>query len=387
MRINKYAQIYLVDKRYGDYTIFNCNIADMELIDSIKALSEKVSRMKELITTEEATKTAFVLPFIHALGYDVFNPLEVVPEYVADLGIKKGEKVDYCIFKDGKPVLIVECKTWAEKLNPHNSQLFRYFHVTATRFAILTNGIIYRFYTDMDEPNKMDERAFMEINLLDVRESLIIELKKFHKSYYDLDSILLTASDLKYSREIKNILTKQLTDPDEAIVKLITTSLYNGKFTPKIAEQFNNLVKQGFNQFISDAVSDRLKTALGVESYDGSAPILAAVTPAEKKTEEANKIITTTEELESFYIVKSIIRTVVSPDRIGYKDTQQYFSIQLDNNVRRQVCRLVLLSGKKSIIFFEGDDKKEVRFYIDSVDDIYSYAERLKADAARIPSK
>lgn len=359
----------------------------MELIDSIKALSEKVGRMKEQITTEEATKTAFVLPFIHALGYDVFNPMEVVPEYIADLGIKKGEKVDYCIFKDGNPVLIVECKPWTEKLDPHNSQLFRYFHVTKTRFALLTNGIIYRFYTDMEEPNKMDERPFMEINMLDLREPLVNELKKFHKLYYNLDSILESASDLKYSREIKNILTKQLTDPDEPIVRFITSQLYTGRLNARITEQFTNLVKQGFSQFISDAVSDRLKTALGVEGIDVS--MASSPAPLEPKTEseDGSKINTTEEEIEAYYIIRSILRPQIAAHRISYKDTQNYFAIQLDNNVRRQVCRLYLYAGKKSISFFEGEEKKEVRVYIDSLDDLYTHADRLRADAEKFPPR
>lgn len=185
----------------------------MDFIDVIKALSEKVARMKDSILTEEATKNAFIMPFINALGYDVFNPHEVIPEFIADLGIKKGEKVDYCIQKDDKPCIIIECKHWSEKLDPHNSQLFRYFHVTTTRFAILTNGILYRFYTDLVEPNKMDEKPFWEFNITEINENAVAELKKFTKSAFNVDQILSTASELKFTKGVKDILAPQLEYP------------------------------------------------------------------------------------------------------------------------------------------------------------------------------
>ncbi|MFT6205197.1 MAG: hypothetical protein ACJA1O_002813, partial [Spirosomataceae bacterium] len=144
----------------------------MDIHSKLRELAEKVSTLKDRIETEESTKHAFVLPFINILGYDTFNPIEVVPEFTADLGLKKGEKVDYAIFQDDKPILIIECKNWKENLNVHNSQLFRYFHVTQTRFALLTNGIDYRFYTDLEHPNKMDEKPFLEFNILSLKESV-----------------------------------------------------------------------------------------------------------------------------------------------------------------------------------------------------------------------
>ena len=102
----------------------------MDFKDQIKLLSERVIKLKENTQTEEATKTAFIMPFLQTLGYDVFDPTEVVPEYTCDLGIKKGEKIDYAIHKDGQPIILIECKHWKEDLTSHNGQLFRYFHVS-----------------------------------------------------------------------------------------------------------------------------------------------------------------------------------------------------------------------------------------------------------------
>ena len=137
----------------------------MEIQNQLKSLAEKITKLKDKIGTEESTKHAFVLPFINILGYDTFNPTEVMPEYTADIGLKKGEKVDYAIFQNEQPIIIIECKNWKENLDTHNSQLFRYFHASKTRFALLTNGIEYRFYTDLDASNKMDEKPFWSLTL------------------------------------------------------------------------------------------------------------------------------------------------------------------------------------------------------------------------------
>ena len=96
---------------------------------------------------EEATRTSFVLPFIQMLGYDIFDPTEVVPEFTADVGIKKREKVDFALIKDGEPIVLIEIKPTGTNLGEeHISQLLRYFGVTNARFSILTDGLTYLFF-------------------------------------------------------------------------------------------------------------------------------------------------------------------------------------------------------------------------------------------------
>jgi hypothetical protein len=144
----------------------------MDFKDQLKVISDRVTKLKEQISTEEATKNAFIMPFLQALGYDVFNPIEVVPEFVSDIGLKKGEKIDYAIFKDGSPTILIECKHWAQNLNIHDGQLLRYFHVSKAKFGLLTNGITYRFYSDLVEPNKMDEKPFLEFNIHEIKDRI-----------------------------------------------------------------------------------------------------------------------------------------------------------------------------------------------------------------------
>ncbi|MBC3540113.1 type I restriction endonuclease [Rufibacter sediminis] len=350
----------------------------MDFQDVIKALGEKVSRLQESIQTEEATKMAFVMPFISALGYDVFNPMEVVPEYVADLGIKKGEKVDYCIFKDGAPSIIIECKHWKEKLDVHNSQLHRYFHVTAARFGVLTNGITYRFYTDLVEANKMDDKPFWEFNITEVNEHTLFELKKYHKSHFSLENILSSATELKYAKEIKRIMLEEMASPSDAFVKHFTKQIVSGAITAKVLEQFTGLVKKSINGLVTEMISDRLKSALASEEDRGfvHARVEEDTTVQPVNSEPINKVVTTEMEKEAFYIVRSILRGKVDANRVFHRDTQSYFGILLDDNNRRPICRLNLEGAKKTIVLFD-EAKKESRHEIQSLDDIYAHADQL----------
>lgn len=226
----------------------------MDFKDQIKLLSERVIKLKENTQTEEATKTAFIMPFLQTLGYDVFDPTEVVPEYTCDLGIKKGEKIDYAIHKDGQPIILIECKHWKEDLTSHNGQLFRYFHVSNARFGILTNGIIYRFYTDLVEKNKMDEKPFFEFNMEKCRESQVDKLREFHKSYFDVDTILNTASELKFTNEIRNAIDREINNPSDEFVKYFARPIYPGRFNDVVMGQFRAIVKQAFVQYTNDYI-------------------------------------------------------------------------------------------------------------------------------------
>jgi predicted type IV restriction endonuclease len=361
----------------------------MDFIDFIKALSEKVSRLKDTIQTEEATKNAFIMPFIAALGYDVFNPLEVVPEFVADLGIKKGEKVDYCIFKDDKPIIIIECKHWKEDLNVHNSQLHRYFHVTTSKFGILTNGIIYKFYTDLVEPNKMDDKPFWEFNITEITDSAVVELKKYHKNIFDVDNILNAATELKYNREIKKIMLEEMNNPTDAFVRHFAKQIHSGVLTAKVMEQFTGIVKKSLNQFVSDMISDRLKSALQTETnreYSDTVSPEPEKDAVLKVSEPESKIVTTEMEKEAFFIVKSILRTRFDANRIVYRDAQSYFSVLVDDNNRKPVCRLYLDGVKKGIGIFD-ENKKETKQEIKNIDDIYQFSEQLIATALSYDTK
>lgn len=353
----------------------------MDFKDSIKQISERIENLKDNLFTEEATKTALIMPFISALGYDVFNPLEVLPEMCCDIGTKKGEKIDYAIMRDGEPIILIECKHWAQDLNLHDNQLLRYFNVSKAKFGVLTNGITYRFYTDLEAPNKMDEKPFLEVNLLDIKDGQIEELKKFHRSYFDVGSILSTASELKYMGELKMAIGQEFSSPSPEFVKFFGKQVYDGFFMPKVLEQFSVLVKRAINSYINDLISDRLKAAI----KDNDMPEEKSEVPSGVLlTEEpVAKIITTEEELGAYYIVKSILRGTVSAERITYRDAQTYFAIFLDDNNRKTICRLYLDSKTNKRITFLDENKKEQHNKISGIDDIYNYADQLTEAALK----
>ena len=346
----------------------------MDFKDQVKQLADRVGKMKDKTLTEEATKNAFIMPFIQCLGYDVFNPLEVVPEFIADIGIKKGEKVDYAILKDDKPIILIECKHWSADLNPHNSQLFRYFHTTTAKFGILTNGIVFRFYTDLVEANKMDEKPFFEFRIDDIKDNQVEKLKEFHKSYFNLDSIITTASELKFMSELRNIIVKEISEPTDEFTRFFAKSVYTSIVTPKVLEQFRGLVKRSFHQYINDAINERLKSAMATDQQKleelEKEEMLAASTMADE-----NKVQTTAEELEAFYIVRAILCVKFNVNRIVQRDQQTYFGVLLDDNNRKPICRLHFNGKKKFVSFF--DTGKEEKIEIQTNNQLYEYASRF----------
>ena len=346
----------------------------MDIKDQLKQIADRVLKLKDQIATEEATKNAFIMPFLQGLGYDVFNPLEVVPEYVADIGLKKGEKIDYAIMQDGNPTILIECKHWNQNLDVHEGQLLRYFHVSKARFGILTNGIVYKFYSDLDAPNKMDEKPFLEFNITELKDTVIEEIKKFHKSYFDIDSIINTASDLKYTSELKALLSKEMSNPSADFVRFLAKSVYPGVITAKVLDQFTILTKKSASQLLSDQITDRLKTALSKENEVAQLPELVNQDTG-NKAESESKIITTEEELEGFMIVKSILRKYVGANRIVYRDAQTYFAILLDDNNRKTICRLYF--GKRKVIGIFDEQKNETKFELNNIDEIFNHEEKL----------
>ena len=361
----------------------------MDFVDEIHALAASIPEKLSSIRTEEATKTALIMPFVRALGYDTTDPSEVVPEFAADFGVKKADRVDYAILADGKPVLVIECKSATTDLdNEHVSQLFQYFAATEVRFGILTNGLIYRLYSDLDRPNQMDSRPFLELNMLELDDGVVKELQRFAKWSFDLTESVDAAIDLKYTKEIKRILDQQLKEPSEDFVRMFVSQIYSGKMTQRVKEQFAHRVREAFNQFINDRVDrvvDRAKSSMAAE--DSSSPSGTAVsdelTAAEGASSEGagQAVVTTDEERQGFFIVKSLLHGTVSLNRVAIRDMKSYCGVLLDNNNRKPICRLWFNGSQKYLGLFD-EQKREEKIPINELDDIYTYADRLKATIA-----
>lgn len=355
----------------------------MDFIDHIRDLSARIQKQANGIQTEEATKNAFIMPFIGALGYNVFDPTEVTPELVADVGTKKGEKVDYAILINGKPIILFECKWCGTNLdNEDASQLYRYFSVTEARFGVLTNGVIYRFFSDLENQNIMDAKPFLELNMLDIKEPIVDEVKKFSKSSFQLDAILATASDLKYMREIRKIIEEQINEPSEDFVKFFASQVYSGKLTQPVREQFAQITKKTFKQFINDKINERLSIALASEAATSQTKdqMQSDSLKIESDLEEAKdpRIITTDEERDGYYIIRTILRGIIDVDRISIRDTINYCGVVIDGSPRKTVARLYFNSTEKTIGIID-EQKNEEKFLLSSIDEIYKYDDKLKA--------
>ncbi|ALS22257.1 type I restriction endonuclease [Paenibacillus naphthalenovorans] len=342
----------------------------------MRTLSKRVEKIKDSISTEEATKTSIIMPFFQALNYDVFNPEEFLPEFVADVGIKKGEKVDFAIIQDNQPIILVEAKAINEKLQKHDSQLFRYFGTTKAKFAILTNGVHYKFFTDLEEQNKMDTNPFFEFNLLDIRDNQLTELYKFRKENFNVDNIFNTASDLKYTNEIKQFLAKQWENPSDEFISFILTDIYQGKKTKQVIEKFSGVVKKSLKQFVNDTLNDTLKAAIANTNAEAVSEAVATVSSVQTVNDEPEKpvIVTTEEELEGYVTVKLLLSEFIDSARVFYRDNQSYMNVLLDDNIRKWICRLGFNSSNK---FITLNDENRTTFNIELVSDIISYKNQI----------
>ncbi len=358
----------------------------MDFADNLQEFAARIPNMLPNLLTEEATKNALVLPLLQCLGYNVFDPTEVVPEYVADFGERKGEKVDYAIFKEGEPIILIECKPASSMLNSKNAtQLQRYFQcIHQVKFAILTNGVVYQFFSDLDHHNLMDPKPFLEVDMQDLDLGVINQLKKFAKPVFDAVAILDTAGELKYTRELRGYLTREFETPSSDFIRFLVGQVYEGMKTEKVLERFSPIAKRAMQLFINsrlNATLDRARAETSeVEEAESDEDVdeLPAIGEAVKTTEE---------EWQGFYIVKAILSEDTSPSRIVMRDVQSYCGILLDDNNRKPLCRLHFNVSERKAVSFFGENRTEERIPIDSADDIYKYNDRLRATLAMYDSQ
>lgn len=347
----------------------------MDFIEKIRQLNERVISLKDSLQTEEATKNALIMPFLNALGYDVFNPLEVVPEFTADSRLKKDEKVDYAIMKDGKPIILIECKKVEnDKLDikKHAGQLFKYFTASKAKFIILTNGIVYKFFSDIEEVNILDKDPFFTFNLLEYKENQLETLSEFCKENFDLEKAYSNAGDLKYIKQFEDVIENEYKSPSDDFVRYLInkSGVCDGRITDKVIEKHKRTTVEAFNLFMSKVMKTSLDFSLASKN--------------EVKEENKNEVVTTLEELEGYAIIKSILNGIIDVTRITYRDNASYFNVLLDDNIRKTICRLYFNRAQKYIAFLDGT--KEIKTPINSINEIFSFSEQIKTKIDEILS-
>jgi len=232
----------------------------MDFALKIRELAARLDIDKVHVSSEEATKYSMVIPLLHILGYDISKPKEIIPEYTAGYDIKKSEKVDYAIAFNGEPKILIEIKNVNSILQHKDAiQLYKYFGATkvSINIAILTNGIQYQFFSDLDNIHKMDDKPFFIVDIIPSIKDYEIEwLRRFHKLQFDSEKILLEAREFRCVGELIKYFQDQLNEPDDAFVKFLIKPLIKQvpsfKSIPK--NKFSFIVQKAFKQFVNETI-------------------------------------------------------------------------------------------------------------------------------------
>ncbi|MBN3947051.1 MAG: restriction endonuclease subunit R [Nostoc sp. NMS7] len=332
----------------------------MGFTEDIIKLSEQVRKRFDQVVGEEATKMALIVPFLSALGYDVYDPSEVMPEYVADFATRRAgqfEKVDYALAINGTKVMLVEAKARGQKAEAHDGQLSRYFNgLLTTKVAIVTNGVEYRFFTDLRDKNVMDKEPFFTFNILEYDTKDIDNLKFFHRDNFEVTAITNHAEEMVYVKGMTQLLGNLLRSPSEEFVRFLVAELatvapsyeIKGRITGKIIDKFKPIVKKSIQGSLVELMTRSLSQEI---TQPVELEVEQEIEEEEKQQEsQESKVVTTAEEIEAFEKIKAITQTSISYNfELQYKDTASYFGINLGKSTW-WFLRLYLSSQKKSFI-------------------------------------
>ena len=318
----------------------------MAFEDEITRHAEQIKTRLPFIKGEEAAKQALVVPFLQVLGYDVWDPREVQPEYIADFAKKKAngqmEKIDYALHMGGAPAVFIECKSADKELDEHDAQLARYFNATpSVRVAVLTNGVRLKIFTDLQQPNIMDDKPWLDVDLRSVRQAEIDALKRLRRADFDAEQVVGLAEEMVYYNVIVAFMATQLRDPSEAFVRFIAGEIPTiGRVTSKIVERLTPIIRKA----IQASIVAHVERSFSREPE----PITESPQPPQPQTpaiavsaagEAREGVVTTPEELEGFSMISKMIKEVNPDAVVSYRDSKSYFTI-IQKNVRKWFVRL-----------------------------------------------
>lgn len=312
-----------------------------ELQNNIAKLKQKIESVgKRLQGNETGTRTSFINPFLEYLGYDSRNPLEVVPEYTADVGSRRGEKVDYAVMLDDKPIILIEAKPLGANLRTEQaSQLRRYYHVTDAKIGLLTDGRIYHFFLDTTRKNVMDEDPFFTLDVCDTNESEIGVLFGYSKSQISdtLGGIDRQANVLKNKSQIKEILAKEIESPSNDFAEF-----WLRQISPKARATTNKLndtkevVRVAVKEFIDEKVVALFNEATDVARQKNKPEATKKATSS-----STGEYFSTEHEKNAFAVIKGILASAGCDQTQLYSRAMKSVTQCLwDNSIR---CKVVTL--------------------------------------------
>jgi predicted type IV restriction endonuclease len=337
----------------------------MAFADEISKVAEQVRKRAEVVSGEEATKMGLIVPFFGTLGYDFFDPTEVIPEYTADFAIKRAgqlEKVDYAISIDNAIVMMIEAKARDKKPEAHDGQLKRYFNgLRSVKVAIVTNGVEYLFFTDLRHENMMDDEPFFSFNILSYDQEQIDNLKLFHRDNFDVFAIKKHAEEMVYLRGMTQLVDKLLRSPSDEFIRFLISQLgsisskyaIDGKITSKVIEKFRPIVKKSIQGSLVELMTQSISKEMGQSNDLITTTELEEVDEDRDESEQdlaSSQIEVTFEKIEAFEKIKVITASSkICKLEVNHKNVASYFGVNV-GKTNWWFLRLYLSPKKKSFI-------------------------------------
>lgn len=341
----------------------------MSFIENLRGFIAKREPALSQIKSEDQAKLALVFPFLRHLGYDTTDPSEVIPEYTADVATKKGEKVDIAIMVDSEPAILIECKAPGSDLNSYNGQLYRYFSVTPAKFAILTNGLEYLFFSDVDAPNKLDNKPFMSVNLFDATDSDLQELHRFEKSNFNPIEVAETAEQLKKMNLMKGVIARELREPSDDLIRHFSREVNAGRLTQAKLEEFRIITQKAIKEHFREYLNNHIQKAMDRISDDTGESTKVIENEVGEEGSQSSGV--TEEEINCLLVIKAILSRKIKPDRISLRDAKSYNTILLDQKPRKRLA-IFKFGRRKNVV--EILDRQSTRAVIEAPDDLFQYS-------------
>lgn len=341
----------------------------MKLSEKFKGYKSRVLNFQNDLNdmTEEATKNALVMPFFSMMGYDVFDPNEFIPEFVCDVGTKKGEKIDYAIIKDNEPIMIIEVKRSGMKLQKQqHSQLFRYFSVNRSRVAVLTNGVQYNFYSDINAPNIMDDEPFFSFNIIEDDESLYIQsLEQFTKKNFDTKEILSKALYLKYAKVMEKRLLKDFENPSDELIKYFLTQPEikpKGRITSQIIEKYREITAVTLRKLMGISINNTINTISAPKNNQ-----------MEIKSQETTQTVTNTTAIQQPTLTPvEQLKNILNDYEIKEEDTPTFLRLHIYNSAGQKLAIVKISKPDMTNMQFKQPGNPTM-YDLPSADDIKNY--------------
>lgn len=320
--------------------------------DRLLKHAEHVKSVGAHCTTEETTKQALILPLLDILGFSPYDPTKVKAEYGADFpGVKANERVDYALFNNSIPVMFIEAKPYGANLSNHAPQLSRYFNATPeVAVAAITNGSEWRFFTDLNNKNMMDDSPFLTVSFDDLRAADGVQLARFHHDQFEPGALRALAEESVYLSAFKSVVGGFLRDPDIDFVKFVASRAnvqrqFNAKFLDGIAPIVRQAVAQAVSEMVATSLSSPAVVVQEVVEVSGLPAEVDDVHP------DNDRIVTTVAEKRLFALTREILGGECD---ITAKDTESYFTVLYQGKTNRWLYR------------FYGDKKRPaLQFVVD----------------------